>query len=89
MTRQSAQRWLKTGVDKLERFDVDGLSDFRAIDKEARRPKYDEADIHALRTWMVNNRETLDTPKEKDSICARDMYGASNPDYMNAYTDST
>ena len=76
MTRQSAQCWVTAGQEKLKRFNEDDLKDFTAVDKEARSCTYTEADIHAMRAWMVDNKATLDSPNEKDTIRARDIYGS-------------
>ena len=78
MTTTSARRLLTEGEKKRKKFEEGCLRDFRAVDKDAKRWKYSEQEIHELREWMTTNRECLHSPNEKDHIRERDLFGASN-----------
>ena len=74
MTRQSAQRLLTAGVTKLDRFEKGLLVEFRAVDVDAKRWKYDEVMINDLRQWMCNNRYTRESPNMNDNINERTIW---------------
>ena len=78
MTRQAAQRLLDVGIEKNECSDNGDLRHFCAVDKDAKRWKYNEKDIHNLRTYMTTNMYCRNSPNEKDTINERDIYGTSN-----------
>ena len=75
VSRVSARRLMKKAGQKRKRFEEEELREFRCVDEEAKRWKYNESDIVELRKYMCNNRYTKDSPNTKDTVKARDIYG--------------
>jgi hypothetical protein len=75
MTRPAAYRLMKEGANKLKSFESAELRSFCAVDKAAKRWKYNDNEINDLREWMVSSNRCRDSPNEKDVICERDIFG--------------
>ena len=78
MTRHPARRLPEDGFEKIKRLDNKDLRNFRAVDQDAKRWKYNEKDIHDLQKYMTTNRYCRDSPNEKDTIKERNILGTSN-----------
>ena len=60
---------------KRKRMTEQDLREFRAVDDDAKRWKYDKPEIVNLQEYMCDNRYTQTSPMTKDTIAKRDTYG--------------
>ena len=71
----AARRLMVTAGKKMELLGAEELQEFRCVEVEAKRWKYNEYDFVELRKYMCDNRYTKDSPNVKDTVNARDIYG--------------
>ena len=71
----AARRILIKSCKKRKRLDTEELSKFCIIEKELLRCKYKPEEIELLRSWMVKNIHTRQSPMKNDMIQKRNIHG--------------
>lgn len=78
MNWRAAQRPMEDGCEKIKSFHNKELRNFCAVERNAKRWKYKENNIHELQKYMTANRYRRDSPNEKNTINERHVFGVSN-----------
>ena len=73
--RWVTQRLMTKAGKKRKRMEDEDLREFRVVDANAKRGKYDEPEIVKLQKYMCDNRYTRTSPMTKHTIDKRDIYG--------------